>query len=126
MDQLASQFTLAAMVSFALQWLKAQPWFPWVTVETQKINRATSIALAALSGVGIFVTWNHDAGTLMISGLKAANLWHVGVKVVQQFAMQHVLYKAVIAPPIPGVMQSEGSTRLGLAKPEVDISPEKK
>jgi hypothetical protein len=101
--ELGSQATLAVLVSFALQWLKNSKYFPWITVETQQLNRLLSVLIAFVSGFGIYATWGQ--GTLSISGLTAANLFHAGTHAVQQLAFQHAAYRVLIAPPMPGAMQ---------------------
>lgn len=99
---LASQATIAALTTYAIQWVKRSPYFPWLTTETQSINRWISGLVAVCSGLGIFLTWDHSAGILTITGLTLTNLLHAGSKVVEQWVIQHAAYKTLVAPPLPG------------------------
>jgi hypothetical protein len=102
---LSSQATVAVVVSFAIQWLKKSPWFPWLTVETQKLNRWVAVVVAAATGFGIYATWTN--GALTITGLTPANLWHAATHVVEQWTFQHAAYRTLIAPPLPGAVQAQ-------------------
>jgi hypothetical protein len=102
-SELGSQATVAVLVSFAIQWIKKSSAFPWLTIETHKLNTLVSVIVAFASGFGIFATWDH--GTLAISGLTGVNLAHALTRIVQQWTFQHVAYRTVIAPPLPGAIQ---------------------
>jgi hypothetical protein len=97
MDILSSQVTAAAVVSFLIAFLKKQSWFPWLTTETDKLNRVVAIVLSGLASVGIHASFNHAAGQLVITGLTltsvAQGLWHWGT----QFALTHGWFKATSA-----------------------------
>ena len=101
----ATQFTTAAVASYLIQWLKTYPGIKLLNYDTEKLNRIASIAIGTLSGVGIFFTWNQTAGTLLITGLTAANGLHLVSKVVEQVVMQHFIYRVSIAPPKWGAVQ---------------------
>lgn len=106
-NEFASQASLAVVVSFAMQWLKKSPWFPWISVKTENLNRGISMAIAFLSGFGIFFTWDHAASALTISGLTAAHLYHAAARGVEQWIFQQTAYRTVVAPPLPGAVQAE-------------------
>jgi hypothetical protein len=106
-NQLATQASVAVLVSYALQWIKQSKWFPFITTETQTLNRWISAVVAFASGLGIFFTWNHTAGTLTIAGLTAANLLHAGTGMIQQWLFQHAAYRTLVAPPLPGAVQAQ-------------------
>ena len=103
---LGNQFALALISTYALQWLKQSKLFPWLTVETQTLNRLVGAAIAFLSSVGILVSFDHVAGVLTVSGLTVANLLHAGARFLQQWAFQQAAYKGLVAPPMPGAMQA--------------------
>src|SRR5437762_14260453 len=105
MNESSTQVMLALATAYALQWLKARTWFPWLTFESEKLNRAASIAIACLSGFGIFVTFDHVAGILTVTGLTAVNLGHALTHAGGQFLLQHSAYRAVIAPQVSGASQ---------------------
>jgi hypothetical protein len=108
---LNEQIPLAVISTYVLQWLKQSKLFPWLTVETQTLNRWAGIAIAFLSSVGVLVTFDHAAGVLTISGLTAANLLHVAARITQQWVMQQVAYRTVVAPPLPGALQAGAQER---------------
>ena len=94
MELLTSQVTAAAVVSFIINFLKKQAWFPWLSKETDKANRIAAVVLSGLASVGIHTTFDHQNGTLVITGLTvtavATGLWHWGT----QFALTHGWFKA--------------------------------
>lgn len=97
MEVLSSQVTAAAVVSFLIAFLKKQAWFPLLTSETEKLNRLAAVVLSGLAALGISVSFNHEAGQLIVSGLTASTivtgLWHW----LQQFALTHGWFKATSA-----------------------------
>lgn len=106
-DTAAAKLSTAIIAAYGIQWLKSLKTVPFINYEAQNLNRALSILVATLSGAGIYFTFDHQAGTLMITGLTAVNAFHFVSHALQQFAMQHVTYKAAIAPPLPGVTQDQ-------------------
>jgi hypothetical protein len=106
---LSVQFTIALISTYALQWLKETKFFPWLTTETQALNRAVSLVIAFLASAGILVGFDHTAGVLTISGLTAANLLHAASRFVQQWAMQQAAYKGLVMPPRPGTTPPSNS-----------------
>lgn len=103
---ISNQIPLALVSTWAIQWIKKSNWFPWLTVETQKLNYVVGGVVAFLSTVGILCNFDHAAGVLTITGLTAANLTHVAARFFQQWAYQQASYKLVVAPPMPGAMQA--------------------
>ena len=117
---LSAQITVAVVSTYALQLLKQSRLFPWLTVETQTLNRIAGSVIALLTSVGILVTFS--SGTLMITGLTPINLLHAAAHFIQQWVMQQVAYKTVVAPPMPGAMQAGASEH----PPVLAIEPEPK
>jgi hypothetical protein len=117
---LSAQITVAVVSTYALQLLKQSKFFPWLTVETQTLNRVAGSLIALLTSVGILVTFS--AGTLMITGLTPINLLHAAAHFVQQWVMQQVAYKTVVSPPMPGAMQAGAEEH----PPVIAITPEVK
>ena len=103
-SELGAQASIAILVSFIMQWVKKSRFFPWLTVETEKLNYWMSVIIAFLTGIGIFVTWNQ--GTLIISGLTSSNIYHALVRGLEQWAFQTTAYRALIAPPPAGYLQA--------------------
>jgi hypothetical protein len=115
---LSAQITVAVVSTYALQLLKQSKFFPWLTVETQTLNRIAGSIIALLTSVGILVTFS--AGTLMITGLTPINLAHAAAHFIQQWVMQQVAYKTVVAPPMPGAMQPGAEQH----PPVISITPD--
>lgn len=105
-NEFGSQVTLALAVSFVLQWLKKQTWFPWLSFETEKVNRLVSVFISIVAGFGVYFVFDHATGVLTISGLTLANLMHALSHAGEQFMLQHAAYRTVIAPPLPGITQA--------------------
>jgi hypothetical protein len=115
-SSLETQATLAVGVSYLLQWLKGRPWFPLLNYNSESMNRWITGFAALLTSIGIQVSFNAGAGVLTITGLTAAGigagLQHVGF----QWALQHSVYKMMIAPALPGAVQATER-----AKPDAKI-----
>lgn len=99
--ELVSQLTSAAVVVYALQWMKRSKLFPWVCQEKKTILRALSAVGAALSAVGIhfaFATVEAASGTytITISGLTLLSVLHGTWHWVNQLALQQLAYDATL------------------------------
>jgi hypothetical protein len=96
MMDFGEHFGMGILIAQLLQWLKGQKWFPLVNFDTAGLNRLTSV-FAALAATGLFhYTWT-ATGDFSFSG----NLWALkdGLKdAAIQYAVQHFVYKAAIAP----------------------------
>ena len=103
-----TQFTTSALTVGALQWLKAQPWFPLVSEGKATLNRIVAAFVAFCTSLGVHFVWNGAEHTLVISGLTigtiAVSLYHW----LSQMATQEVIYQATanrskaVAPVNPG------------------------
>ena len=104
MDQeFLSQLTSAAVVVYALQWLKRSTLFPWITMESERLNRLLAGVGAAISAAGVhfaFAVAENTSGTyvITISGLSLLNVLHGLWHVVNQFAIQQLAFDAVVKP----------------------------
>lgn len=98
----ATQVTISAIVVAALQWLKGSSWFPWLTTESEKANRAVAAVLALASAIGIHLAWNHGdvPGTYMlqVSGITlmgiAGGVWAWA----KSFVFQQIIFRATVKP----------------------------
>lgn len=106
MTEWQSQVSLALLVPYVLQYLKKSKWFPLVSYTTDKLNRTISAVIAFVAGFGIAINFDDSAGVLTVTGLTIAGLWTGTLHAVQQFLMQHTVYKLAVAPPPPGVEQA--------------------
>lgn len=106
MDPLESHLTLAVMIPVILQWLKGQNWFPLLNYHNGTLNRIISWSIGALAGLGIGISYNSTAGMLTITGLTMAGLATGIQHAIVQIALNHGMYKAIVAPPLPGIQQA--------------------
>jgi hypothetical protein len=119
---LTEQITLAVIATYALQIIKKSKWFPWLTVESQKLNYIVGVVVAFGASVGVVATFDHTAGVLTITGLTWAGLGHGAARFIQQWVFQQVAYKNLIAPPMPGAMQAGAEKQ----PPVLALEPEPK
>lgn len=99
MSVLSTQLVLNAIAVFALQHLKSSKYFPWLTAETQKLNRIIAVVAAGLTSIGVHYSFDHTTGVLMITGLTVASLWQGLCNWVTSFISQQVIFKATVSQP---------------------------
>ena len=106
-----SQFTGAAMVVLVIQWIKASPYFPWLSAEGQIVRKRFVAAIAAITvHTGIHFVWAPGTGevwrqiviNLPTPWVMIVTVWHW----FGQFAMQETIYqatsnKAIAVPTLP-------------------------
>lgn len=107
---LTEQATIAVITTYVFQWIKKSSWFPWLTMNSQKLNRILGVVVAFAASIGVVATFDHTAGVLTVTGLTMAGLGHGVARFIQQWVMQQTAYKVVIAPPMPGALQ-QGAER---------------
>ena len=92
-------FTTGALTVAGLNWLKASPWFPWITKERNTLVRILSIVAATASSAGIGHIWNASDHSLIISGLTLPNVVGFVWAATKQFAMNETLFQVTKKPP---------------------------
>jgi len=103
-SEVVSQFTSAAVIVYFLQVVKRSKFFPWLTMETARMNHLVAVALAIGTAIGIRVVFDVHTGTATITGLTVQNVLSTGWHAAQQYVMQRVTYDAVAKPvPVPVV-----------------------
>lgn len=95
-NELTGSAITAYLVAEVLQLLKESSWFPWLTAETAKANRIAGIVIAAVSAVGVHMTFSPDSGTLVVSGLTASGILTMGGDWLKQWAMQQFAFRSAI------------------------------
>lgn len=95
MSDAMSHLTAGAVVVYALQWLKAANWFPWITNNSKVLNRVLSAIAAALIAFGISATGDSSSGwTIHVPPLMVLLL---GVwEWVKQFVAQQLIFDGVV------------------------------
>ena len=81
-----TQVAVAAIISWLISTAKGASWFPWLTAETSKLNRAVAIVLSGVATVGIHFQWTAASHSLVITGLAwstiGIGLWHWTVQAI--------------------------------------------
>lgn len=92
--ELSHQAEIAMVVSYFFQVLKGAPWFSWVTIDTKRLNRIVGLVIAAVTGVGAHLTFDHASGVYTIVG-NLYTLLHVCWTGLIQWVMQEMSYQVV-------------------------------
>lgn len=92
-DLVISQVTLSTVVVVVMEWLKKASWFPWLTVQSEKVNKLIAIFLAAITAIGIHYTYDASTATLTLTGISLAALGHGLWHWLQSYAVQETVYK---------------------------------
>ncbi len=98
-DTIKNILILNAVCVWLIEVVKRSRYFPWVTQETEQINKMLSAFLAALSSAGItVVTINQGPGNLdiHITGLTLPTLLHFVWHGLGNYAVQKWVYKMVV------------------------------
>ena len=114
-DNLQAELVFSYICTFALQWLKRQSWFPWVTAEEKNWNRLAAGLLAFIGSAGIVLTaQNLGAGhwVIDIAGLTWVNVYHVLGHGIRLYGEQKLWFKTVVQTP--ALAAANGKTIPGL------------
>jgi hypothetical protein len=84
------------MVVGLLEYLKKKTWVPFINEHSNTLNRSLSVVGATLTTLGIHLQWNHDLGTLTISGLTVATIGALAWGAIKNFAWQEMIYRGII------------------------------
>lgn len=96
-DILSTQVVINAIAVFVIQHVKESKWFPWLTVETSKLNRIAAIAIAGLATLGVNYSFDHTTGTLMITGLTLTGIGTALWNWIVSFVSQQIIFKATVS-----------------------------
>jgi hypothetical protein len=99
---IGQQIPVSIISAYIIQWLKIQPWFPFAKLNAVWTNRIMSGFIALVTAGLIHYTYGAN-GDFTITG----NVWtllHGLWAAIQQYALQHVVYKVAIAPPASPVL----------------------
>ncbi len=76
---------IAGLCASAVRAMRASKWFPWVNENT---HRYVAMLVAAAAALGVHVTFDQVAGSLLITGLHMAQLPHVLAELIRTYALQ--------------------------------------
>lgn len=102
---LGDQLVIAVVAAWAIEQLKQSKYFPFITQETSKLNRAVAALLSALGTVGILVghTWSPQTHTLTItiSGLSLGSVLTFAWRTFGEYIYMKIFYHAALKPSVP-------------------------
>ena len=96
MSEPQTLFAINAVIVWLIQKVKLVRWFPWITTETQKINRIVSAIAATLASAGMtFSFTNPEHGTYVLSvvGLTLTHVVNFGVTAIVNYFTQKLVFK---------------------------------
>lgn len=99
-DLVVSQVTYATLVVMVVQWLKKTRFAPFISYETDVLNKMIAALLAAVAAVGIHVQYDGSAHTLLLTGFSFVALGHGLWHFFQSFAFQEVIYHGALKPAV--------------------------
>lgn len=85
--------TAAASVAF-INWLKASPYFPWITQEKANLLRILAVLTSGIGALGIHYTWDPVAHSVTFTGLSFAAIFVAVIAWAKSFFIQEVTYQA--------------------------------
>lgn len=98
----ATQVTISGIIVALMQWLKNSKWFPWLTTESEKLNRVIAAAAAAAGAIGVHLAWNHGdiPGTYMIqvTGLTLMGVLGGVWSWLKMYVYQQIIFRATVKP----------------------------
>lgn len=92
-----NQLMLNAICISAIQHVKNSKWFPWLSAETERLNRFVAIIVSGATAFGIHTSFDHSNGVLTITGLTLATIGTGIYNWGSSYITQQVLYKATVA-----------------------------
>jgi hypothetical protein len=96
-----SQVTASATVVMLVQWLKTTKLVPFINAHSAGVNRVVAWAMATGTALGLHIAFDSSTHTLVVTGLSAAVILHGAWDVVQNIAMQELVYHGVLKTPAP-------------------------
>ena len=92
----ASSLGMGIFMTYFIEWLKASPYFPWITAEKDKIVKTAHLVGAIVSAAGIHYSWNAATHTLTIPNLTGAVVALAVWKIAQQYLFQKWVYDSAV------------------------------
>ena len=98
-EHVISQVTTSAVIAYFLEWLKGTRLFPWLSMETAKLNRVVAVILSGIGALGVHANFDQTSGVLTITGLTVVTILHGLWDWAQAFVTQQVIYDGVVQKP---------------------------
>jgi hypothetical protein len=87
-----------------INWLKASPWFPWLTKEKTALLRSLSAFSALAGGYGIHWAWTASDHQFAVSGLTLSAVWGLGLAIYKQGVLNEIIFRAIKPTSNPAVV----------------------
>lgn len=88
LQQFLTQATLSAWAVYFLNR------FPWFQAQMPKAKRAMAMIVSVGLSLGVHFTYDHQAGTLVITGLAVQSLLHHAWDAAQSFTLQEFFHQS--------------------------------
>jgi len=96
------QVVFATIMSFVLQWLKNQSWFPFLNAWSAKWWKIfVSAIIAAASAASISASYDSVIGQLIVTGLTWTAVGHSLLAFAVSFITQHLTYEQAVRRIMP-------------------------
>jgi len=89
-----STVTAAAVSVAVINWLKASPYFPWITQEKANLMRVLAVLSSGIGAIGIHYVWDPAAHSVLFTGLSLGGIFTGLIAWVKSFAVQELAYQA--------------------------------
>lgn len=98
--ELIVSWVVSVGTPFVLERLKASqhPLAAFITPYTPVLNRVTAVVVSVLMALGVTCSYDAYTGTLMVTGLKLADVVQLALTALGNFFVQQMVYRARIDP----------------------------
>jgi hypothetical protein len=96
--ELPALISTSALSVAIIQWFKNSdlPIFKAFNQQSSGLNRTVAWLAAIIAGVGIHYQYDASAGSLTITGLTVAALWHTGMDSAKSYAFNWLIYNTAV------------------------------
>ena len=119
-NELVSTVTASAMSVAIIQWMKNTKYIPFMNQHSSAFNRFVGWVAAFLSATGIHYSFNHDTGTLTLTGLTAVALGHTVWDTTKSYAFQWLTYRGIV---VPATATTQVASTLANVPPNAPVTP---
>lgn len=97
-NELVWSAVLAWMSAKALEWAKASKIVPWLTAETETVNRWAARIISMAAALGVHFTFDSAAGALTVTGLTYIGLRDSALEYARQRMLMSIAYAKFVKP----------------------------
>ena len=99
---LPHQIGLSVAIVYAIQFLKRSQRFPWLSTNSDQVNRWVNFIAALAAGAGVHASIHMDGSTGVLSIVfpkELKELFHLALYVLAQWGIQMAYYHQVVKQP---------------------------